>query len=189
MAHARGRCNVCRLVESLGLVHVPNGARSPRGPVTRNGDRRRDLAERLWPKIAGPWASTLERPIGEDDCWPWDGALGRFDYGRVRRSGRDGGLTGPHRAVLELMDAVTYLPGTAPDRSELVACHNCPGGDFSLCCNPRHLFWGTPGENSRDMVRKGRQRGGFRPRASVGGRAYARYLEERAVLAELEAAG
>jgi hypothetical protein len=160
--------------------------------VTRNGDRRRELAERLWPKIAGPWASTPERPIGEDDCWPWDGALGRFDYGRVRRCGRDGGLIGPHRAVLELMDAVTYLPGTAPDRSELVACHNCPDGDFSLCCNPRHLFWGTPAENSRDMVRKGRQRGGFRPRPSVDGRAYARYLEERAVLAEeaeLEAAG
>jgi hypothetical protein len=190
MAHARSRCGVCRLVEPLGFVHVPNGLRCPRGPLTLNGDRRHDLAERLWPKIAGPWASTPERSIGEDDCWLFDGALGRFDYGRVSRGGRADGLVGPHRAVLELMDQLAYpLPGTEPARTGLVACHNCPGGaDNPLCCNPAHLFWGTQAENARDCVRKGRHRGGFRRRSSVSRREYQRYLEDAEVLRELEEA-
>ena len=187
MGHAPGRCGICRLVEPLGLVHVPNGLRNPQGPVTRNGDRSHDLAERLWPKVAGPWASTPEREIGPDDCWLWDGARGEFDYGRISVGKRGEGLIGPHRAVLELMDQAAYLPGTAPDRSGLVACHNCPGGDNPLCCNPGHLFWGTHAENSRDMVRKGRYRN--RPGPTVDGRAYARYLEERAMLEEVERHG
>ena len=164
MGHAPGRCGVCRLVEPLGLIHLPNGLRRPAGPVTANGDRRRELGERLWPKIAGPWVSTSEHPIGPDDCWLWTGAVGRFDYGRIRLGGRGEGLIGPHRAVLLLMDRVVYLPGTEPDRSRLVACHNCPGGDNPRCCNPAHLFWGTPRENSRDMVLKRCGRG-LRPGA------------------------
>jgi len=189
MGHAPGRCGICRLVEPLGLVHVPNGVRNPSGPVTRRGDRCHDLAERLWPKVAGPWASTPEREIGADDCWLWDGAQGEFDYGRISVGKRGEGLIGPHRAVLEVMDQAAYLPGTAPDRSGLVACHNCPTGDNPLCCNPSHLYWGTHAENSRDMVRKGRHRPGGRPRPTVDGRAYARYLEERAMLKEIERHG
>ena len=189
MGHAPGRCGICRLVEPLGLIHVPNGMRNPSGPVTVLGDRRHELAERLWPKIGGPWASTPQREIGPDDCWLWDAAQGEFDYGRISVGRRGEGLIGPHRAVLELMDQVTYLPGTSPDRSGLVACHNCPTGDDPRCCNPRHLYWGTHAENSRDMVRKGRHRPGGRARPTVDGRAYARYLEERAMLEEVEQHG
>ncbi len=182
MGHAPRHCGVCRTVEPLGLVHVPNGLHSPAGPVTVNGDRRHQLAERLWPKVAGPWASTPERVIGPDDCWPWDGAQGQFEYGRVRTGGRSEGLIGAHRAVMELMDRADYLPGTAPDRSGLVVRHGC---DNPLCCNPRHLEWGTQADNVGDMIRRGRHRG-FTPRASVKGRAYAEHLEREAVLAELE---
>jgi hypothetical protein len=184
MGHAPGRCGVCQLVEPLGLVHVPNGLRNPAGPVTVNGDRRHQLAERLWPKVAGPWASTPEREIGPDDCWLWDGAQSDdYDYGRIRVGGRAEGLIGPHRAVLEVMDETAYLPGTAPDRTGQVARHSC---DNPPCCNPAHLVWGTQAENVADMVARGRHRG-FTPRPTVNARAYERYLEAEAVLAQLEA--
>ncbi len=182
MGHAPRRCGVCRLVEPLGLIHTPNGLRSPAGPVTANGDGRRHLAERLWPKIAGPWASTPEHQIAPDDCWLWDGALGEFDYGRISVGRRGEGLIGPHRAVLEVMDAAGYLPGTAPDRTGLVARHSC---DNPRCCNPAHLCWGTPADNAADMVGRGRQHR-FQPRPTVDARAYARHLESEAVLHELD---
>jgi hypothetical protein len=170
------------MVAPLGLLHVPTGTRPTRGRVTVNGDRLRDLGERLWPRVAGPWASTPDRQIGPDDCWLWDGATGLAEYGRMSRGRRGDGLIGPHRAALELVDDLTYLPGTSPDRAGLVACHSC---DNPRCCNPAHLFWGTPAENAADMVRKGRHRTAT-PRPTVDGRAYERYLESEAVLAELE---
>lgn len=37
------------------------------------------------------------------------------------------------------------------------ACHRC---DTPKCINVEHLFWGTPKDNVRDMVLKGRHRGG-----------------------------
>ena len=186
MGHSRGRCVICRVVEPLGVVHLPLMPRRPRGPLTVNGDRCHELAVRLWSKVAGPWCSTPEHPIGPESCWLWLGALNEDGtYGRISRGRRDQGLAGPHRVVLELMDGIEFPSGEAPDRSRLVACHRC---DRPLCCNPRHLFWGTQQINSLDMVRKRRHRWSRR-RKSAGRRAYARYLEERAVLVELEETG
>lgn len=41
-----------------------------------------------------------------------------------------------------------------------VARHRC---DRPRCCNPDHLEWGTPQDNSNDMVERGRHRPGGNP--------------------------
>ncbi len=55
---------------------------------------------------------------------------------------------------------VAYTLAFGPIQPRMVVCHRCDNG---LCCNPAHLFLGTAGDNSRDMMAKGRGRGQFPP--------------------------
>ena len=79
----------------------------------------------------------------EDGCWSWTGTiLKESGYGQV--SWRNKGVRA-HRLAYEL----TY--GPIPDGFDV--CHEC---DNPPCCNPDHLFLGTPLKNARDRKRKGR---------------------------------
>lgn len=91
-------------------------------------------AERFWRRVNKT-----------EGCWLWEGPnTGRYGYIVVNGHG----MTAHRRAwILE--------NGPIPDG--LLACHHC---DTPLCVRPDHLFLGTPADNARDMMVKGRASSG-----------------------------
>ena len=79
-----------------------------------------------------------------DGCWLWTGATASYGYGKMML---DGETVRAHRA------AYLLLVGPIPDG--LYVLHRC---DVRRCVNPAHLFLGTPSDNTKDMLAKGRGR-------------------------------
>ena len=79
-----------------------------------------------------------------EGCWAWLGAHTSRGYGETWLANR---FYTTHRLMYE----VAY--GPIPDGLDV--CHTC---DNPGCCNPAHLFLGTPSENGKDASRKGRLR-------------------------------
>src|SRR5580692_5582206 len=77
-----------------------------------------------------------------DGCWLWTGCKTNGSYGMFRYGGR---RMGAHRAAFLIY------------RSEIPAglwvLHRC---DIPSCVNPKHLFLGTPRDNTLDKISKGR---------------------------------
>lgn len=84
----------------------------------------------------------------ESGCREWTGA-DKDGYGRILVGSRADGsrrLVYTHRLAWELQHGP--IPGG------MIVCHAC---DNPPCCNPGHLFLGTPEANMRDMAAKGRR--------------------------------
>lgn len=94
------------------------------------------------PRKTKPFWDRIAIADNENECWLWKQAKFADGYGNYTVNGK---TMRAHRHAYEL----TY--GPVPDG--LLVCHKC---DTPLCCNPTHLFLGTPQDNILDMHRKGR---------------------------------
>ena len=80
---------------------------------------------------------------GPDECWEWTAHRQRAGYGEFTVA--KGEFHTASRVSLAL--SIGALP------VGMSACHSC---DNPPCCNPAHLFLGTPADNTNDCIRKGR---------------------------------
>ncbi len=98
------------------------------------------LDDRIWPEP-------------NSGCFLWLGAHNGKGYSQIKIRGKRFFV---HRLVYQL------TKGAIP--SGMVVMHKC---DNPACCNPNHLTIGTPKDNTRDAVRKGRMAFGQRHYHSV----------------------
>lgn len=99
----------------------------------------RSLEKRFWSKVD---------KRGPDECWPWKAGLSN-GYGSFCLY--VGYNTTAHRVAWELVNG--------PMPKDLDGCHSCDNRD---CCNPSHIWPGTPHDNAEDMVKKRRNNSGER---------------------------
>lgn len=92
------------------------------------------------PRQPRPFWSLVDK---SGDCWLWTAGKDGVGYGRW------GNDQGAHR--------VAWEETNGPIPPGLFVCHRC---DNPACVRPSHLFLGRPKDNTQDMVRKGRARGG-----------------------------
>ncbi len=97
--------------------------------------------ERFWRKV--------DTSAGPDACWNWTGGRKRRGYGNFCVVRATNTFVNTHRYAYEQ----TYGPIPAG----LVVRHKC---DNPPCCNPAHLELGTPADNRRDAMERGRLKRG-----------------------------
>ncbi len=112
--------------------------------------------------------ATIMRRVNRqpNGCWEWPGKITTSGYGGVQQAKQQHYV---HRFVWEQTNG--------PIPAGIFVCHTC---DNPICCNPAHLFLGTPADNLRDARQKGRT---VNPPRWVGENHHAAKLTDADVLA------
>ena len=98
----------------------------------------------------------VQWPAGApDECWVWTHATDTFGYGRVQYGGR-----------VQSAHLVAWIKAYGEINEDRCVLHRC---DNPPCVNPAHLFLGTLGDNTRDMVSKGRHGSATQPERRARG--------------------
>lgn len=141
MQSVRCSCGATRIVRAGDLL---SGAATSCGRTGRHGNsahsRTQSVVDRFWGKV--------DMSAGITRCWPWTACRHPFGYGKFGiGSALDGSkkVDGAHRVAL-ILSGAPEVPG----KHALHECDNPP------CCNPLHLYWGTPRDNVHDCMRRGR---------------------------------
>jgi hypothetical protein len=109
---------------------------TPHPSPNHNAFRRSALADLTPIDVATFWSRVAGST--QFQCWLWTGRANDHGYGRFKD-------TMAHRVAYELVKG--------PIPAGLVVRHRC---DNPPCCNPAHLEVGTPADNSKDAVQRGR---------------------------------
>lgn len=82
------------------------------------------------------------------ECWPWIKGLSRDGYGKFAAI-----KDGTKKTYVASRYGWELSYGPIPEG--YFVCHTC---DTPACQNPKHWFLGTPLDNTRDMIAKGRSK-------------------------------
>ena len=96
-----------------------------------------DLIDRFWQRVQKG-----------DGCWLWTKSVNGAGYGSYKPIKKESTKLA-HRLAWEIV--------YGPIPVKMCVLHMC---DNKLCVNPEHLFLGTHGDNTHDMMIKGRRRSG-----------------------------